>query len=88
MTAKEMFKRQNYDVLIDDDRKIVYKLRKVNNQSHNYKALPKEIIFWKYEEVDSIDFKYGRLGSYLYMELLQAINQQVKELGRENDILY
>lgn len=81
MTAKEMFKRQNYDLLIDDEYKIVYKLKKVNDQKHNYKALPKEIIFWKYEEIKSVDFKYGRTGSYLYLELLQAINQQVKELG-------
>ena len=81
MTAKEIFKKQNYDVLIDDDHKIVYKLREVKNQMHNYKALPKEIIFWKYEEVKSVDFKYGRLGSYLYLELLQAINKQVEELG-------
>ena len=28
-----------------------------------------------------IDFEYGRLGSYVYFELLQAINKQVEELG-------
>jgi len=81
MTAREMFKKQNYDLLIDDEYKIAYKLKKVKNQSHNYKALPKEIIFWKYEEIKSVDFIYGRLGSYLYLELLQAINKQVEELG-------
>jgi hypothetical protein len=80
MTAKEMFKELDYHQIEDsEDYKIVYK-RGVRPRPHqNNSALPKKITFWK--TLKSFDFEYGRQGSYLYLELLQAINKQAEELG-------
>lgn len=86
--ARTMFEELGYEAYIPYTDKIIYRnIHKTKgnvyissiNQEHNNGALPKEIIFWK--ELKCIDFEYGRLGSYLYLELLQAINQQCKELG-------
>lgn len=79
MTAKEMFEKLDYHIKEEYDYKIVYKRGTLPRLNHNNSALPKKITFWN--ELNSIDFEYGRLGSYLYLELLQAINKQVEELG-------
>ena len=92
MTAKEMFEKLGYENYIQYPNKIVYRNKYTTkdgvyissiNQEHNNGALPREIIFWneEYAGCKTIDFKYGRLGSYLYFELLQVINKQVEELG-------
>ena len=86
MKAKDMFEQLGYEIYGEYPNKIIYRnIREKGliyissiKQEHSNSALPKEIIFWK--ELKSIDFEYGRKGSYLYFELLKAINQQVKEL--------
>lgn len=92
MKAKDMFEKLGYEIYGNYPNKIVYRNTHTIKgliyiysikQEHNNSALPKEIIFWK--ELKSIDFEYGRKGSYLYFELLQAINQQIKELGWDNE---
>ena len=87
MTAKEMFEKLGYELYIRTPIKIEYRnvLNKGNvyissiKEEHNNDALPKTITFWN--DLKCIDFEYGRKGSYLYLELLQAINKQVEELG-------
>lgn len=78
-SAKEMFEELDYKQVINNDYEIVYKRGTKPRPNHNNSALPKEIKFWI--ELNCVDFKYGRNGSYLYLELLQAINKQVEELG-------
>ena len=87
MSAKEMFEKLGYESCVQSEVKIVYQNKNKTsgntyisslNKVENNGALPKKIIFWK--DFEWIDFEYGRLGSYLYLELLQAIHQQVKEL--------
>ena len=77
-SAKEMFEELDYKQTRNDDCEIIYKRGVKPRPNHNNSALPKEIKFWV--ELNCIDFKYGRQGSYLYLELLQAINKQVEEL--------
>lgn len=80
MTAKEMFEKLDYHQIEDSiDYRIVYKRGIRPRPNHNNSALPKKITFWK--DLKSFDFEYGRLGSYLYLDLLKAINKQVEELG-------
>lgn len=89
-SAKEMFEELGYENYIPYREKIVYRNIHKNKdniyiatikEEVNNGALPKEIIFWK--DLKCIDFEYGRLGSYLYLKLLQAINKQIEELGWE-----
>ena len=92
MSAKERFEELGYENCVQSELKVVYQNKnktKENtyissmDQVENNGALPKKIIFWK--ELKNIDFEYGRLGSYLYLELLQAINKQAEELGWFNE---
>ena len=88
MSAKEMFEKLGYKLVNRNELEITYEninKKRENVYIHSIKkeqnnsALPKFITFWFV--LKEIDFEYGRLGSYLYFELLQAINKQVEELG-------
>ena len=80
MSAKEMFRKLDYHLVEDNiDYRTIYKRGTLPRPYQNNSALPKKITFW--HELKSFDFEYGRKGSYLYYELLKAINQQCKELG-------
>lgn len=90
--AKEMFEKLGYENCVQSEVKIVYQNKNKTRENtyissldkvENNGALPKKIIFWK--DFEWIDFEYGRLGSYLYLELLQAINKQAEELGWFNE---
>lgn len=88
MSAKEMFEKLGYKLVNENEDYITYEninKKRENIYIHSIKkeqnnsALPKFITFWF--ALKDIDFEYGRLGSYVYFELLQAINKQVEELG-------
>ena len=80
MKAKEMFERLDYHLVEDNiDYRTVYKRGIRPRPEQNNDALPKKITFW--HELKSFSLEYGRKGSYLYYDLLKAINKQTKELG-------
>ena len=71
MSAKEMFEKLGYEYTKDDEL-IIYK-RKINDFESNIYFYIKLKIFWKTNGM-------GNELAFTYKEL-QAINQQVRELG-------
>lgn len=71
MTAKEMFKKLGYVQVEKDDEDIIYRCKiKIDDWEEEIN----EVIFW-------LDDKLLEVDNYIDTNLLQAINQQVLELG-------
>ncbi len=73
MNAKEMFEKLGYTYDNDDDRLAIYR----ENVTKRYVC-----IFYK---TDNENFRLKFYDHYIPMELLNAINKQVEELGWNNE---
>ena len=72
MTAKEMFEKLGYKLNRDDNFIDYIQINKISNNQIRF--------YVKDKEVKKEDFCTG-FAKYISLEELQAINQQVKELG-------
>ena len=81
-----MFEKLGYEIDEQNDREILYKMKWEISSSYWVSFIIKNKSFDCYVTSDS---PFTPSQSYeINMDLLQAINKQVKELGWENDILY